>query len=79
MITYEYTVDGAHYRGQRYLWYRRSMSGMFDVGHKLPVYYDPKHPNDSYGPNRPLISPLIIAGSLGILAGGGIMLTSRLS
>lgn len=61
-ITYEYTANGLRYRGQRIMRLSTQFEPFYTVGSFFPVYFVTAHPEQSYGPGRPYIQPLIYIG-----------------
>ncbi len=73
-ITYDYTVSGAHYHGQRFLRYGRQYVGMYDVGSSFPVYFVTAHPEQSYAPFPPRVYPMIGTGIVWVLFGAVLII-----
>src|SRR5262249_37568126 len=72
-ITYEYMADGARYRGERLMRLSTQALPFYRVGSSFPVYFVTAHPEQSYGPNRPGIQPLIVIGVLWAAAGSMVV------
>jgi len=61
-ITYEYTAFGVRYRNKRIMRLSTQVQPFYQVGSLFPVYFVTAHPEKSYGPNRPIIQPLLWIG-----------------
>ena len=61
-ITYEYTAFGVRYRGQRIMRLSTQFQPFYQVGSFFPVYFVTAQPDKSYGPNLPIIKPLLWIG-----------------
>jgi hypothetical protein len=72
-ITYEYTAFGVRYRGVRLMLLSTQVQPFYQAGSFFPVYFVTAHPEKSYGPNRPIIQPLIWTGILLAAFGGAII------
>lgn len=61
-ITYEYTAFGVWYHGERIMRLSTQSQPFYQVGELFPVYFVTAHPENSYGPGRPIIQPVIWSG-----------------
>jgi hypothetical protein len=61
-IKYEYLVNGVRYNGERFLWTSSVYPKMYDVGEPFAVYFNPNHPEVSYGPTPPNFQTRVIIG-----------------
>jgi hypothetical protein len=61
-ISYKYTAFGVAHHGERILWLTTQVQQFYQVGDLFPVYFVTAHPERSYGPNRPIVQPLIWVG-----------------
>jgi hypothetical protein len=61
-ITYEYTAYGVQHRGERIIRLSTQFQPFYSVGSLFPVYFVTAHPEESYGPTRPIIQPLLWFG-----------------
>ena len=72
-INYEYEAFGSHYPGTRVMRLSSQFQPFYTVGSVFPVYFVTEHPEQSYGPNRPIVQPLIVTGILTAALGGVII------